>query len=62
LGRELGDYEIKVAQDANDKYGAFKVGAHDDLVTALGLCVVYRQPMPGRMVTCSSLESWQRGR
>lgn len=37
LQQELIDYEIKVDQDANDKYGAFKVGTHDDLVTALGL-------------------------
>jgi hypothetical protein len=37
LAQELIDYEIKVDQDANDKYGAFKVGTHDDLVTALGL-------------------------
>jgi hypothetical protein len=37
--RELQDYEIKVDQDANDKYGAFKVGSHDDLVTSLGLAV-----------------------
>jgi hypothetical protein len=37
LARELRDYEIKVDKDANDKYGAFKVGTHDDLVTALGL-------------------------
>jgi len=46
LGRELGGYEIKIDQDANDKYGAFKVGTHDDLVTALGLCVVYQEPPP----------------
>jgi hypothetical protein len=37
LAKELQDYQIKVDQDANDKYGAFKVGTHDDLVTALGL-------------------------
>src|SRR5918999_1374443 len=37
LGRELLDYEIRVTEDANDRYGAFRVGAHDDLVTALGL-------------------------
>jgi hypothetical protein len=43
LGKELLDYEIRVDQDANDKYGAFKVGSHDDLVTALGLAV---QPSP----------------
>jgi hypothetical protein len=43
LAQELQDYEIKVDQDANDKYGAFRVGTHDDLVTALGLAV---QPAP----------------
>ncbi len=37
LTAELLDYEIRVDQNANDKYGAFKVGTHDDLVTALGL-------------------------
>lgn len=37
LTRELLDYEIRVTQNANDTYGAFKVGSHDDLVTALGL-------------------------
>ena len=45
LAKELQDYEIKVDQDANDRYGAFKVGTHDDLVTALGLAV---QPPPPR--------------
>lgn len=40
LARELQDYEIRVDQNANDKYGAFKVGTHDDLVTALGLAVL----------------------
>jgi hypothetical protein len=39
MARELEDYEIKVSEDANDRYGAFKVGSHDDLVTALGLAV-----------------------
>jgi hypothetical protein len=37
LGKELLDYEIRVTEDANDRYGAFRVGTHDDLVTALGL-------------------------
>ncbi len=46
LAEELMDYEIRVDSDANDKYGAFKVGAHDDLVTALGLAV---QARPGRI-------------
>lgn len=39
LAQELLDYEIRVDQDANDRYGAFRVGTHDDLVTALGLAV-----------------------
>jgi hypothetical protein len=39
LAVELLDYEIRVNSDANDRYGAFKVGTHDDLVTALGLAV-----------------------
>jgi hypothetical protein len=39
LAAELLDYEIHVEPDANDHYGAFRVGTHDDLVTALGLAV-----------------------
>jgi hypothetical protein len=35
--QELKDYEIRIDTDGNDKYGAFAVGAHDDMVTALGL-------------------------
>lgn len=37
LTEELLDYELRVSEDANDRYGAFRVGTHDDLVTALGL-------------------------
>jgi hypothetical protein len=50
LARELLDYEIRVSEDANDRYGAFKVGTHDDLVTALGLAVqkVPWQPLIAR--------------
>jgi hypothetical protein len=39
LAQELENYEIRVDENANDRYGAFKVGTHDDLVTALGLAV-----------------------
>ncbi len=39
LVQELLDYEIRVDDKANEKYGAFRVGTHDDLVTALGLAV-----------------------
>lgn len=46
--QEVLDYEIRVGRDANDRYGAFRVGTHDDLVTALGLAVQWgprRVPM-----------------
>ena len=39
LARELLDYEIRVDENAHARFGAFKTGAHDDLVTALGLAV-----------------------
>jgi hypothetical protein len=39
LAQELLEYEIKVDENANERYGAFRVGTHDDLVTALGLAV-----------------------
>ena len=32
-------YEIRFGKEANDRYAAFRVEAHDDLVTALGLAV-----------------------
>ena len=49
LAAELRDFEIRVDQDANNRYGAFKVGTHDDLVTALGLAV-QSLPRPVRAV------------
>ncbi len=45
LASDLLEFEIKVREDANDRYGAFRVGAQDDLVTALGLAT---QPEPPR--------------
>lgn len=47
LAQELLDYEIQVSEDANDRYGAFRVGSRDDLVTALGLAVHHRPPRWG---------------
>ncbi len=37
---EVADYEIRLGADATDRYGAFKTGAHDGLVTALGLAAI----------------------
>jgi len=39
LARELQDFEIRVSEDANQRYGAFPVGSRDELVTALGLAL-----------------------
>ncbi len=46
LADELQVYEIRIDENANDKYGAFKVGTHDDLVTALGLATQEAAGMP----------------
>jgi hypothetical protein len=44
LARELADYEIH-AHDSGITAGAFKTGAHDDLVTALALaCLEWEKP------------------
>ena len=37
LAQELLNYEIRVNENAAAQFGAFKVGSHDDLATALGL-------------------------
>jgi hypothetical protein len=47
LAQEFLDYEIEVDENANDRYGAFRVGTHDDLVTAVGLAVQTDKPHPG---------------
>lgn len=60
LARELQDYEIRVDADANDTYGAFKVGTHDDLVTALGLATLYRLP-PSRVLRVGGSRAFTRG-
>ncbi len=46
LKQELLDFEIRVDEDANERYGAFRVGTHDDLVTALGLVVQIQKVHP----------------
>jgi len=45
LIQELLNYEIRVSDDAHAEFGAFKVGSHDDLATALGLAV-WQEPKP----------------
>ena len=43
LAHELLEYELSVTENANELYGAFRVGTQDDLVTALGLAV-HKEP------------------
>jgi hypothetical protein len=43
LAKELLTYEIRVDDNGHARFGAFKVGTHDDLVTALGLAVHQEQ-------------------
>lgn len=51
MTRELVDYEIKVDPEGDAKFGAFRVGSHDDLVTALGLAVIDDPPRRARVRT-----------
>jgi len=37
LVRELQDFQVKITDAANDTYGAWREGAHDDLVLAVAL-------------------------
>lgn len=39
LAAELRNYEMRVGQAGHARFGAFRSGTHDDLVTALGLAV-----------------------
>lgn len=39
LAEDLLDFQVNVPEGASDRPGAFKVGRHDDLVTALGIAV-----------------------
>lgn len=54
LADELAVYEIKIDDDGHDKYGAFKVGTHDDLVTALGLACMH-DPKAARLTYARGL-------
>jgi len=44
LKEELLNYDIRVDPDGDAKFGAFRVGSHDDLATALGLGVLADEP------------------
>jgi hypothetical protein len=44
MREELLNFDIKVDPDGDAKFGAFKTGTHDDLVTALGLATLADKP------------------
>jgi hypothetical protein len=44
LAHDLREFQIQVAENANDRYGSFPVGPRDDLVTALGLASQQEPP------------------
>jgi hypothetical protein len=48
LVSELLAYEIRVDEAAQASFGAFKVGTHDDLATALGLAC-WGEPITGKI-------------
>ena len=58
LARELLEYEIQVTEDANERYGAFRVGSQDDLVTAVGMAV-HKRPVVSVYPEPSSEPSYQ---
>jgi len=58
LAKELQDYEIKVSENANDQYRAFRVGSHDDLVTALGLAVQGDADVPVWVSPVAASNGW----
>ncbi len=39
LARELQNFQVKITDQANDVYGAWRTGTHDDLVLAVALAV-----------------------
>jgi hypothetical protein len=49
LKQELANFHIKVTTAAHDTYGAWREGAHDDLVLALAVAMWYgsQQRAPG---------------
>jgi hypothetical protein len=44
MREELLNFDIKVDPDGDAKFGAFKTGTHDDLVTAIGLATLADRP------------------
>ncbi len=58
LSRELQNFQVKITDTANDIYGAWREGTHDDLVLAVALALWCANKPPFR-VTASERELFQ---
>jgi hypothetical protein len=62
LVRELENFQVKITDAANDTYGAWREGAHDDLVLAVAMALwVANQPKPLMPPPSSSTSPFFRG-
>jgi hypothetical protein len=60
LIQELLAFQVKITAAANDTYGAWREGSHDDLVLALAVAAWYAENQPRRIPT-GLLQSSARG-
>jgi hypothetical protein len=49
LSRELQNFTVKITDSANDVYGAWREGTHDDLVLAVALALWTAKKPPFRI-------------
>jgi hypothetical protein len=66
MQEELQQYGLKVQSSGQPVLGAFKIGQHDDLVTALGLAVYYAEKHVRKIPIIPPVEvgrnaRWQNG-
>lgn len=61
LAKDLLDYEIRVDERANERYGAFRVGGHDDLITALGMALQVEIPISRPRKSTGSISDLRTG-
>jgi hypothetical protein len=47
LLKEMQNFQYRITKDANDQYGAWRSGQHDDLLFAVGLCVWFGEQHTG---------------
>ena len=61
LAKDLLDYEIRIDERANERYGAFRVGGHDDLITALGMALQEEIPISRPRKSTGSISDLRTG-